>query len=274
MKKSFALILSLALLFSLAAAGHSQETISIIATSTPHAVILDYIKPALAEKGYDLDIVVVTDYYVGNPATAAGDANANYFQHLPFLNAYNAEAAENEQLFAAIPVHCEPYGIYPGTKSDLKDIAPGDKIAVTNDPSNETRALLLLAEAGLITLPEGADYTSTLGKEDVVDAKGIELYEVDADKIPGVLEDVAFAVINGNFVLDAGYTVRDDALFIESEGVTGQVYINYIVTRPEDAESDWVKALTEVLYTQDVYDFILNNEDFAGGVIPTFTPAQ
>ena len=274
MKKSFALILSLALLFSLAAAGHSQETISIIATSTPHAVILDYIKPAMAEKGYDLDIVVVTDYYVGNPATAAGDANANYFQHLPFLNAYNAEAAENEQLFAAIPVHCEPYGIYPGTKSDLKDIAPGDKIAVTNDPSNETRALLLLAEAGLITLPEGADYTSTLGKEDVVDAKGIELYEVDADKIPGVLEDVAFAVINGNFVLDAGYTVRDDALFIESEGVTGQVYINYIVTRPEDAESDWVKALTEVLYTQDVYDFILNNEDFAGGVIPTFTPAQ
>ena len=274
MKKSFALILSLALLFSLSAAGHAQETISIIATSTPHAVILDYIKPALAEKGYDLDIVVVTDYYVGNPATAAGDANANYFQHLPFLNAYNAEAAENEQLFAAIPVHCEPYGIYPGTKSDLSQIAPGDKIAVTNDPSNETRALLLLAEAGLITLPEGSDYTSTLGKEDVVEANGIELYEVDADKIPGVLEDVAFAVINGNFVLDAGYTVRDDALFIESEGVTGQVYINYIVTRPEDAESDWVKALTEVLYTQDVYDFILNNEDFAGGVIPTFTPAQ
>ncbi len=274
MKKSFALILSLALLFSLAAVGHAQETISIIATSTPHAVILDHIKPALAEKGYDLDIVVVTDYYVGNPATAAGDANANYFQHLPFLNAYNAEAPENEQLIAAIPVHCEPYGIYPGTKSDLKDIAAGDKIAVTNDPSNETRALLLLAEAGLITLPEGADYTSTLGKEDIVETNGIEIYEVDADKIPGVLEDVAFAVINGNFVLDAGYTVRDDALFIESEGVTGQVYINYIVTRPEDAESDWVKALTEVLYTQEVYDFILNNEDFAGGVIPTFTPAQ
>ena len=274
MKKLIALLIALVIVAALPVSLAENQKIKIAASTTPHAIILEFVKDDLAALGYDLEIMEVTDYFVANPATAAGEVDVNYFQHLPFLNAYNETVGDDEKLVAAFGVHCEPYGIYPGTKKDLSEIAPGDKIAVTNDPSNETRALLLLAEAGLITLPEGADYTSTLGKEDIVETNGIEIYEVDADKIPGVLEDVAFAVINGNFVLDAGYTVRDDALFIESEGVTGQVYINYIVTRPEDAESDWVKALTEVLYTQEVYDFILNNEDFAGGVIPTFTPAQ
>ncbi|MBQ8081564.1 MAG: metal ABC transporter substrate-binding protein [Clostridia bacterium] len=274
MKKLIALTLAAVLCLSLAIPALANETIQVVATPTPHAVILEYVKDDLAALGYDLEIIVVNDYYVGNPATAAGDANANYFQHVPFLNSYNADAGENEQLVPAFGVHCEPYGIYPGTKKDLADIAAGDKIAVTNDPSNETRALLLLADAGLITLPEGADYTSTLGKEDVVETNGIEIYEVDADKIPQVLDDVAFAVINGNFVLDAGYTVRDDALFTEAGSLTGEIYTNYVVTRPEDAESDWANALKQVLYTQKVYDFILNNEDFAGGVIPTFTPAE
>ena len=246
------------------------KKITIMATSTPHEIILEYIKDDLKALGYDLEIIEVTDYYVGNPATAAKEVNCNYFQHIPFLNDYNASVSADEQLVAAIGVHCEPYGIYPGTKKALSEIAAGDKIAVTNDPSNETRALLLLADAGLITLPEGADYTANLRPEDIVETNGIEIVEINAEMIPAMLGDVAFAVINGNYVLDAGMTVKDDALFTEADGLTGAVYTNYVVCRPEDAESDWMNALRTALCSEKVREFILNNEAFAGGVIPTF----
>ena len=274
MKKVFALVLALVIL-SVVPAALANEKITIAASTTPHAIILEFVKDDLAALGYDLEILEVTDYYVANPATAAGEVNGNYFQHIPFLNAYNASVEkEEDKLVAAFGVHCEPYGIYPGTKKDLKDIAPGDKIAVTNDPSNETRALILLAEAGLITLPEGANPDSGLQKEDVVETNGIEIVELDAEKIPAVLDDVAFAVINGNYVLDAGMTVRDDALFTEASTVTGQVYVNYLVVKPENEEAPWLLALEKVLSTQKVKDFILNNEQFAGGVIPTFEVAE
>lgn len=274
MKKAIALVLSLVIL-SVVPAALANEKVTIAASTTPHAIILEFVKDDMAALGYDLEILEVTDYYVANPATAAGEVDGNYFQHIPFLNAYNASVdKEEDKLVAAFGVHCEPYGIYPGTKKDLKDIAPGDKIAVTNDPSNETRALILLAEAGLITLPEGADPDSGLQKEDVVETNGIEIVELDAEKIPAVLDDVAFAVINGNYVLDAGMTVRDDALFTEASTVTGQVYVNYLVVKPENVEAPWLLALEKVLSTQKVKDFILNNEGFAGGVIPTFEIAE
>ena len=274
MKKVIALVLALVILSVVPASLAENQKIKIAASTTPHAVILEYVKDDLAALGYDLEILEVTDYYVANPATASGEVDVNYSQHIPFLNAYNASVPENEQLVAAFGVHCEPYGIYPGTKKDLKDIAPGDKIAVTNDPSNETRALILLADAGLITLPEGTNPDSGLQKEDIVEANGIEIVELDAEKIPAVLDDVAFAVINGNYVLDAGMTVRDDALFTEAGTVTGQVYVNYLVVKPENEQAPWVLALEKVLATQKVKDFILNNEQFAGGVIPTFEIAE
>lgn len=270
MKKFAAVLLALVLLLSCSIAG-ANEKITVMASTTPHSIILEFVRDDLAALGYDLEILDVTDYYVGNPATAAKECDCNYFQHIPFLNDYNANVPENEQLVAAIAVHCEPYGIYPGTKKDLKDIAAGDKIAVTNDPSNETRALLLLQDAGLIVLPEGADYTANLRPEDIVDKKGLEIVELDAQMIPSVLDDVAFAVINGNYVLDAGMTVKDDALFTEADGLTGEVYTNYVVCRPEDVDSAWLNALRTVLCTEKVRDFILNNEGFEGGVIPTFT---
>jgi D-methionine transport system substrate-binding protein len=270
MKRTIALVLALVIL-SVVPAALANEKIKIAASTTPHAIILEYVKDDLAALGYDLEILEVTDYYVANPATAAGEVDGNYFQHIPFLNAYNASVEkEEDKLVAAFGVHCEPYGIYPGTKKDLKDIAAGDKIAVTNDPSNETRALILLADAGLITLPEGTNPDSGLQKEDIVETNGIEIVELDAEKIPAVLDDVAFAVINGNYVLDAGMTVRDDALFTEAGTVTGQVYVNYLVVKPENEQAPWVLALEKVLATQKVKDFILNNEQFAGGVIPTF----
>jgi len=274
MKKVLALVLALVIL-SVVPAALANEKITIAASTTPHAIILEFVKDDLAALGYDLEILEVTDYYVANPATASGEVDGNYFQHIPFLNAYNASVEKDEdKLVAAFGVHCEPYGIYPGTKKDLKDIAPGDKIAVTNDPSNETRALILLADAGLITLPEGTNPDSGLQKEDIVETNGIEIVELDAEKIPAVLDDVAFAVINGNYVLDAGMTVRDDALFTEAGTVTGQVYVNYLVVKPENEQAPWVLALEKVLATQKVKDFILNNEQFAGGVIPTFEIAE
>ena len=274
MKKVIALVLALVILSVVPASLAENQKIKIAASTTPHAVILEYVKDDLAALGYDLEILEVTDYYVANPATASGEVDVNYFQHIPFLNAYNASVPEKEQLVAAFGVHCSPYDIYPGTKKDLKDIAPGDKIAVTNDPSNETRALILLADAGLITLPEGTNPDSGLQKEDIVEANGIEIVEMDAEKIPATLDDVAFAVINGNYVLDAGMTVRDDALFTEAGTVTGQVYVNYLVVKPENEQAPWVLALEKVLATQKVKDFILNNEQFAGGVIPTFEIAE
>ena len=270
MKKLLAIVLALVILSVIPASLAENQKITIAASTTPHAVILEFIRDDLAALGYDLEILEVTDYFVANPATAAGEVDGNYFQHIPFLNAYNKEAPEDEQLVAAFGVHCEPYGIYPGTKKDLADIAPGDKIAVTNDPSNETRALILLQDAGLITLPEGVTPDSGLQKEDIVEANGIEIFELDAEKIPAVLDDVAFAVINGNYVLDAGMTVRDDALFTEAGTVTGQVYVNYLVVKPENVDAPWVKALEKVLATEKVRQFILENEQFAGGVIPTF----
>ena len=275
MKKILALVLAALLVLGSGAALAENQKIRVAASTTPHAIILEFIKDDLAALGYDLEIMEVTDYYVANPATAAGEVDVNYFQHLPFLNAYNDSVDnEDEKLVAAFGVHCEPYGIYPGTKKDLSEIAPGDKIAVTNDPSNETRALILLADAGLIELPDGVTPDSGLQKEDIKDAKGIEIVELDAEKIPAVLDDVAFAVINGNYVLDAGMTVRDDALFTEAGTVTGQVYVNYLVVKPENVEAPWVLALEKVLATQKVKDFILNNEQFAGGVIPTFEVAE
>ena len=275
MKKILALVLAALLVLGSAAALAENQKIKVAASTTPHAIILEFIKDDLAALGYDLDIMEVTDYYVANPATAAGEVDVNYFQHLPFLNAYNDSVEnEDEKLVAAFGVHCEPYGIYPGTKKDLSEIAPGDKIAVTNDPSNETRALLLLQDAGLITLPEGANPDSGLQKEDIVETNGLEIIEMDAEKIPATLDDVAFAIINGNYVLDAGMTVRDDALYTEAESLTGKTYINYLVVRPENENADWLLALESVLATEKVKNFILENEGFAGGVIPTFEVAE
>ena len=249
-----------------------NKTITIGATATPHALILEEIREDYAALGYDMDIVVVSDYYISNPSTAAGEMDCNFFQHVPFLDEYNKSVAESEQLVAAIGVHCEPYGIYPGTKANLAEIADGDKIAITNDPSNLTRALLLLSDAGLLELPEGSDWSSTLTSADVVSkCCDFEIVEMNAELIPSMRNDVTFAVINGNYAIDAGLSVVKDALFTEAEGLAGQAYVNYVVTRPEDVEADWLVALKQVLCSEKVYNFIVNSDQFKGGVVPAFT---
>lgn len=277
MKKLIALALVLVLTLSAASVLAENKKVVIGATPSPHVLILEQVVEDLKALGFDLEILTFTDYVLPNPATASGELNANYFQHLPFLNEYNKNAAADAQLVAAIPVHYEPYGLYAGTKKALDELAEGDKIAVTNDPSNETRALLLLQSAGLIKLAEDVGPDSSVTALDIKEnPKKLEIVELNAELIPASLGDVAFAVINGNFAIDAGLSPAEDALFLEpAEGDAGKTYTNYVVVKAGDENADYVEALKKVLYSQKVKDYILTNPDFAGGVIPVFeVPAQ
>ena len=191
MKKILALVLALVLSLSLTSA-FAAEKISVIATENPHAEVMELIKDDLAALGYELELTVVSDYVVENPATSAGDVMANFFQHVPYLAGYNAEVSEEEQLVAVIYTHFEPMALYAGTKATLEEIAEGDKIAVPNDPVNENRALLLLQNAGLIKLPEGTTLESTCTPMDIVENPyNLEIVELNAELIPGARADVA-----------------------------------------------------------------------------------
>lgn len=275
MKKFLAALLSLALVFSLASASLAEGEPTVIrigATPSPHAEVLELIKEDLAALGYTLEIVEFTEYPLPNPALAAGELEANYFQHIPYMEAYNATASEADQVIAAFPVHYEPYGLYAGKTKRLEDLSEGGVITVTNDPSNETRALMLLQSAGLITLPADANANSSLTVLDIVEnPKNLDIMEVEAATLPATLEDADLAVINGNFAIGAGLSPAEDAIFLEpSESEFAQIYANYVVINPEDADAEWVKALKQVLCSEKVKDFMLNNVEYAGGVIPMF----
>ena len=273
MKKLFALTLALILTLSFTGALAENQKIVIGATPSPHAEILNFIKDDMAALGYDLEIKVFTEYPLPNPALASGELDANYFQHQPYLNAYNETVPEEEQLVAAIGVHYEPYAIYSNKITDLADLADGAIVSVTNDPSNEARALLLLQSAGLIKLGEDVTPYDALTKEDIVEnPKNLEIKEIDANQLPSTLDDVDISVINGNFALDAGLSPAEDAIFIEpADGEAASIYANYVVVRPGDVEADWLKALEQCLCSEKVADYMLENEEFKGGVIPFFS---
>ena len=272
MKKLLSTLLALSLLLS-AAGAMAAEKIVIGATPSPHEEILEFIKEDFEALGYELEIVTFTEYPLPNPALADGELDANYFQHLAYMESYNDTVSDEEKLVAAIGVHYEPFAIYAGRTASLDELPDGGIVVVTNDPSNETRALLLLQEAGLITLPEGTDTSSSVTVLDIVDnPKGLDIREMDANLIPSTLADVDIAVINGNFALDAGLSPARDAIFVEpADSEVGKVYTNYVVIRQEDVDSQWVKDLESVLCSQKVADFMLNNEAYQGGVIPVFT---
>lgn len=277
MKKLTALILTLCLILaasSMMAFADSENTKIVIgASSTPHAEILEVIQPILAEKGIDLEIVVYTDYTTPNMALSDDSLDANYFQHIPYMTLYNNTLPEEERLVPAIGVHYEPYALYPGQVSSIEELKAGDIIAVTNDPANEARALNLLANAGLITLKEGVGINATVN--DIVEyIVEVEIYEVEAAQLPRVRQDVAMAVINGNYAIEAGLSMND-ALFVErTDDEVGVAYTNYVVVRPEDAEAEWVETLREVICSEEVANYINNNEEYAGGVIPVFTAEE
>lgn len=247
-----------------AASTGELTTIKIAASATPHAEILEYAKPILEKEGYELDITVFNDYVQPNEVVESGDFDANYFQHIPYLNSFNEE--KGTHLVDAGDIHYEPFGIYPGTKSDLADIADGDTIAVPNDTTNEARALLLLQDNGIITLKEGAGLEATVN--DIVDnPNNIQIEELEAAQVSRVTGEVAFVVLNGNYALEAGFSVGKDALAYEtSDSEAAKTYVNIIAVKEGNENNEAIKALVDVLKSDEIKQYI--NDTYDGAVIP------
>ena len=269
MKKLLAVVLTGAFVVSaLAGCGKStsanDKVIKVAASATPHAEILEQAKPLLEAKGYDLQVTVFDDYVQPNEVVESGDFDANYFQHIPYLESFNEE--KGTHLVNAGGIHYEPFGIYPGTKASLDELADGDSIAVPNDTTNEARALLLLQDNGIITLKEGAGLTAT--KNDIVENPyNVDIVELEAAQVPRVKDEVAFMVLNGNYALEAGFSVAKDAIAYEkADSEAAKTYVNVIAVKEGNENSDKIKALVEVLTSQEIKDYINNTYD--GAVIP------
>ena len=269
MKKLIAAALTGALIFgtvgtSVVFAADDDKTITVAASETPHSEILEAAKPILEEEGYDLEVTVFDDYVQPNEVVESGDFDANYFQHIPYLNSFNEE--KGTHLVNAGGIHYEPFGIYPGTKSSLDDIADGDTIAVPNDTTNEARALLLLQDNGIITLKDGVGLEATVNDIEE-NPYNVEIVELAAEQVARVAEETSYIVLNGNYALQAGYSVSKDALAYEtSDSEAAKTYVNVIAVKEGNENSDKIKALVDVLKSDEIKDFI--NEKYDGAVIP------
>lgn len=241
-----------------------KGTITVAASATPHAEILEQAKKILADEGWDLEIKVFSDYVQPNLVVESGEFDANYFQHIPYLNSFNEE--KGTHLVNAGGIHYEPFGIYPGTKSSLDDIADGDTIAVPNDTTNEARALLLLQDNGIIKLKDGAGLEATVNDIEE-NPYNVEIVELAAEQVARVAEETSYIVLNGNYALQAGYSVSKDALAYEtSDSEAAKTYVNVIAVKEGNENSDKIKALVDVLKSDEIKDFI--NEKYDGAVIP------
>ena len=240
-----------------------DKKITVAASATPHAEILEEAKTLLKDKGYELEVKVFDDYVQPNNVVESGEFDANYFQHVPYLEKFNEE--KGTHLVVAGKIHYEPFGIYPGTKKDLKDIAKGDKIAVPNDTTNEARALLLLQDNGIIKLKDGAGIKATVNDIEE-NPNNIEIVELEAAQVPRVVNEVAYVVLNGNYALEANYTVKKDALAYEkSDSEAAKTYVNVIAVKEGNENSEKIKALVDVLKSDSIKKFI--NEKYDGAVI-------
>jgi D-methionine transport system substrate-binding protein len=242
----------------------SKGTITVAASATPHAEILEQAKPLLAEQGWDLEVTVFNDYVQPNQVVESGEFDANYFQHIPYLDSFNEE--QGTHLVNAGGIHYEPFGIYPGTKSDLSTLEKGDVIAVPNDTTNEARALLLLQDNGILTLKDGVGLEATV--RDIVDNPNeIEIQELEAAQVPRVKDEVAFVVLNGNYALEAGFSVAKDAVAYEqADSEAAKTYVNVIAVKEGNESNEAVSVLVDVLKSDEIAEYINNTYD--GGVIP------
>ena len=265
MKKLITLVATVAVLAgSLTGCGTKTSTsntennvIKVAASATPHAEILEAAKDLLKEKGYELEIKIFDDYILPNDVVESGEFDANYFQHVQYLETFNEEHDTN--LVIAGKIHYEPFGIYPGKKTDLSTLAAGDVIAVPNDTSNETRALKLLEEKGIITLKEGVGIEATV-KDIAKNPYNIKFEELDAAQIPRVREEVAFAVINGNYALAAGLSVTEDSVFYEdADSDNAKTYVNVVAVKEGNETSEKIQALVDVLKSDEIKQFIEDN---------------
>ena len=265
-RKLTVLALALALLLSLAACGGGDgKTITVGATPAPHAEILEVAKEVLAEEGYTLEIKEYDDYIMPNTAVEEEELDANYFQHITYLNDFNE--SNGTHLVSVGSIHYEPFGIYAGKTASLDALADGAQIAIPNDATNGGRALLLLAQEGLITLEEGAGITATV--DDIVEnPHNFEIVELEARLLPTTLQDVDVAVINGNYAIDAGLNIAD-ALAIESaEGEAATAYANVRVVKEGHENDEGIQALLAALESDEVKAFI--DETYDGAVVPVF----
>ena len=267
MKKIIAIVLALTLVLSLAACGgkSNEKTIKVGATPARHAEILEVIKEELAKEGWTLEIVEFNDYVQPNQALEDGELDANYFQHVLYLNQFNDEYGTH--LTNAGGIHYEPFGIYAGKCGSLADLPDGAKIGVPNDATNEARALLLLEQEGLIKLKEGVGLDAT--KADIVEnPRGFEIVEIEAKLLPASLPDLDIAVINGNYAIDAGLKVSE-ALAIEAAGGTAtEYYQNVIAVKEGNENSEKIQALLKALRSDAVKEYIQKTYD--GAVVPLF----
>ncbi|WP_313577768.1 MetQ/NlpA family ABC transporter substrate-binding protein [Lacrimispora sp.] len=241
------------------------EKIIVGATPAPHAEILNAAKDILKEKGYELVVKEYTDYVQPNMALESGDLDANYFQHKPYLDQFNEQ--KGTDLVSAAAIHYEPFGIYAGKTDSIDKLADGAQIAVPNDVSNEARALLLLADQGLIGLKEGVELDAT--KNDIVkNDKNFKIVEVEAAQLPRSLGDVDVAVINGNYAIEAGLKVSDALAVEDAKSVAATLYSNIIAVRAGEESSEKTKALIEALTSDTVKKFI--EDTYEGAVVPSF----
>lgn len=244
--------------------GASEDThITVAASPTPHADILAQVKPILEEQGYELEVIEYEDYVQPNNVVDSGEIDANYFQHINYLDDFNAN--HGTDLAVAGRIHYEPFGIYPGTKASLEEIADGDTIAIPNDPTNEARALLLLEANGIITLKEGAGITATVND---IESKSVDvqLNEVEAAQVSRYKDEMSFIVLNGNYALAAGFKAGSDALALEqgdSEAI--QQYVNVIAVKAGNEELPKIKALVDALKSDTIKTYI--SDTFEGAVI-------
>ena len=248
----------------------SEETtvLKVGASITPHAEILEQCKPILEEQGITLEIVEYTDYVQPNTAVEEGDLDANYFQHVNYLNWFNGDYGTH--LVSACTVHYEPFGIYAGKVDSVDALQDGDEIIVPNDGSNEPRALLLLQQEGIITLKDGITAASNATVQDIASYNvNVTIREMEAAQLTLSLQDVALAVINGNYALQGGLNAATDALAIEdSQGDAAQEYANVLAVKEGNENSEAIQALVEALHSDTVRDYI--NNTYSGAVVPLF----
>ncbi|SFL97262.1 D-methionine transport system substrate-binding protein [Marinobacter zhejiangensis] len=254
----------LAALTAVAAFSSAQaaEELSIAATAVPHAEILEFVKPQLMEEGVELEIKVFTDYVQPNIQVAQDRMDANFFQHQPYLDEFNA--GRGTSLVSVVGVHVEPFGAYSRKIDSLDALEDGAKVAIPNDPTNGGRALLLLQKAGLITLEDSSKITAT-PRDIAENPKNLDFFELEAATLPRVLDQVDVALINTNYALEAGLNPAEDALVIEG---AESPYVNILVSREDNKDSEAMQKLAAALTSEAVRDFI--NEKYEGAVVPAF----
>lgn len=280
MKKKLSLILVLALsIFAFAGCGDKADNaagsagadngeltkLKVGATANPHADVLNSLKDTLAKEGVDLQVEEYTDYIIPNTAVESGELDANFFQHITYMNDFNEK--NGTHLVAVADVHYEPMGIYAGKSSDLNNVAEGAVFAVPSDPTNEARALALLEEQGLIKMKEGVALEATIN--DIAEnTNKIEFLELEAAAVARSMKDVDFAVINGNYALEAGLTEKDGLAFEASDSDSAQAYKNVLVVKEGNENNEAVQKLVKALTSEDCRKFL--EENYKGMVKPVF----